>query len=204
MPAKPFNSASRPSSKEMPSQSLSGVAHGFADQDLTATGLPGDPRRHRDVAAEQVVAAAHRAAHVDPDPHSNTVVPLPLCVSLQRVLHVDAAAYRLLGLREGDHESVALAFHHMPGAFLDQLADQLVVLADQLDPGPVADPFVERGGFLDIGEQDRHPAVRGDPGQVRALHLGPIGEIFDGAAHRGAEPLLAHQVRGLPRGLDRF
>ena len=43
-----------------------------------------------------------------------------------------------------------------------------------------------------------------DPGQIRAFHLRPIGEVLDRAAHRGAETLLAHQARGLPHRLDRF
>ncbi len=95
-------------------------------------------------------------------------------------------------------------FTTCPERCLDQLANHLVVVADQLHPGPVADPFVERGGLLDVGEQNRHLAVRSDPGQVRAFHFRPVSEVFDGAAHRGAEPFLAHQVRGLPYGLDRF
>ena len=59
-----------------------GVTNGFADQDLPAIGLPGDSCRHGDVTAEQVVAAAHRSAHVDSDPNSNIVVPLALYVSV--------------------------------------------------------------------------------------------------------------------------
>ena len=49
---------------------------------VLAIGLPGDSCRHGDVTAEQVVAAAHRSAHVDSDPNSNIVVPLALYVSV--------------------------------------------------------------------------------------------------------------------------
>ena len=96
-------------------------------------------------------------------------------------------------------------FTTCPERSLTSLRTSLSCSPDQLDPGPVADPFVEREWSSSISENRiATSAVRGDPGQVRALHLGPIGEIFDRAAHRGAEPLFAHQVRGLPRRFDRL
>ncbi len=62
----------------MPSQSL------IASRTVSLTRISpppawaGDSGGHRDVSAEKVVAAAHRAAHVDSDPHPNTVAPLAL------------------------------------------------------------------------------------------------------------------------------
>src|ERR1700733_8336266 len=92
------------------------LVHGVAHQNLPAAGFGGDACRHRAVAAEQVVAAAHRAAHVDADPNSNPVAPLVLCTFVKRVLHIDTAAHRLLGVGKGNHEPVTLTFHDVPRA----------------------------------------------------------------------------------------
>ena len=83
-------------------------------------------------------------------------------------------------------------------------SDHFVVLADQPHPGAVSDAFVERGGLLDVGEQDRHIAVGCQPGQIGTFHLGPVGEVLDRRADCRAEPLLADDVGGLPHGLDRL
>src|SRR3981189_3240441 len=53
------------------------IAHHFADQNLASVRLARHACRHRDVAAEQIVTAAYRLAHVDSDPDTNTVGPLP-------------------------------------------------------------------------------------------------------------------------------
>ena len=52
-----------------------GVTDHLADENLAAVGLRGHPRRHRDIPAEQVVAAAHRLAHVDAYPDTDAVGP---------------------------------------------------------------------------------------------------------------------------------
>ena len=166
---------------------------GFAHQGLAAVGLRRDASRHRDIAAEQIVAASHRLARVDADANSNSVGPLP-----KFPLHVDAAAHRLLRFGEGDHEPVALALDDVTAMALHYAPDHLVVPADQPDPGPVPDALVERRGLLDVGEQDRHIAVGCQPGQVGPFHLGPVGKVLDRRADRGAEALLADDVGGSP------
>jgi hypothetical protein len=50
-----------------------GVEDGLADQDLAAVGCGGNPRRHRYVAPEQIIAAPHGLPRVDADAHANTV-----------------------------------------------------------------------------------------------------------------------------------
>ena len=181
----------------MSSWSLTASRTGSLTRISPPSACAGHPRRHRDVAAEQIVAAPHRLAHVDADADPNTVGPLTKCA-----LHVDTAPHRLLGLREGDHEPVALALHDVTGVLLDVAADHLVVTADQPDPRPVADALVERRRLLDVGEQDRHLAARGEPGQIGPLHLGPVGEILDRRPDRGAQAVLAQDVGGLPDRLD--
>ena len=175
------------------------VAHRLADQSLAAVGLRRHARRHRDIPAEQVVAAPHRLARVDADAH-----PDPVGAPTKCPLHVDAAPHRLLRLGEGDHEPVALALHDVTLVALHVPPDHLVVPADQPHPGPVPDALVERRGLLDVGEQDRDVAVRRQPGQVGPFHLGPVGEVLDRRGDRGAEPLLADDVGGLPHRLDRL
>src|ERR1700744_782722 len=87
-------------------QVLDRLAHWLTDQNLATVCLRCHPRRHRHVAAEQVVSASHRGTHVSTDPHPDV---LPLLGALAEVLlHADAAANSLSGVGEGDHEPVAL------------------------------------------------------------------------------------------------
>src|SRR5258705_3214755 len=51
------------------------ISHHLADQNLATVRLACHARRHCDVAAEQVVAAAYRLAHVNADPDTNAVGP---------------------------------------------------------------------------------------------------------------------------------
>src|ERR1700712_4942462 len=111
-----------------------GVAHGLADEDFATVGRRGDAGGHRDVAAEQVVTATHGLAGVDADPDFDAVGPFA-----EFALQVDAATHRLLRLREGDHEPVALALHDVTRMPLHLATHHLAVPVDEPDPCPVAD-----------------------------------------------------------------
>jgi hypothetical protein len=87
-------------------QSVHGVVNRLADQDLAAFGKPSHPRRHGDVAPEQIVATSHRRAHVHSHSHPDLIPTLGVVV--KRMLYRDAAANGLPGICEGDHEPVAL------------------------------------------------------------------------------------------------
>ena len=89
----------------MPSQSPTASRTDSLTRISPPSACRGHPRRHRDVAAEQVVAAQHRLAHVDADPHPNAVGALALVSRCMSTLHRTACS----GCGEGDHEPVALA-----------------------------------------------------------------------------------------------
>ena len=60
------------------------------------------------------------------------------------------------------------------------------------------------GRLLNAGEQEHDLAARGEPGQIRPLHLGPVGQVFDRRPDGGPQALRAQDVGGLPDGFDRL
>ena len=188
----------------MSSHVVQRLGDGLADQDLAARGQRGDPCGVGHVASEDVVVAVHHVAVVDADPDQDRGRVLA-AAAVEGLLDRDGAADRLLGRGERRHEPVALGLDHLPLVPLDGGAHHRVVASQQPHPVLVAQPFVELGRTLDVGEEDRHPAVRpGQPHQRRSLHLRPAGEVVDRAPDRTAQTLLADPVDGLPDRLDRL
>ena len=127
-----------------------GVAHRFTHQDLAAVGLP----------ATRAAIATLRPNRSSPRRTDLPMwMPIRTRMPLGRLLSARCTSTLhptgLLGLRERDHEAVALALHHITCVALHVPADQPVVSVDQPDPRPIADAFVESCRLLDIGEQDR-------------------------------------------------
>lgn len=154
-----------------------GVAYRLAHEDLAAACLSCHAGGHGHIPAEEVVAAAYRAAQMDSDADAHTGHGTG--DSADGALHLQAAAHGLLGVTEGDHEAVPLALHDMPAVCGDAPADQPVVPAEQGDPRAVAQSFVERGGTLDIGERDHDITPGGEPRQIGPFDLGPSGQVLD-------------------------
>src|ERR1700737_2849583 len=57
-------------------QAVDGIVNRLADQDLPAASKPSHPRRHGDVAPEQIVAASDRRSHVHAHSHPDLIPPL--------------------------------------------------------------------------------------------------------------------------------
>ncbi len=66
-----------------------------ADENLAACGQIRDPRCHRHIPAEQIVAPSHRRTDMRTDPHADAVIPV--AILQQRLLYRDAAAHRIVG-----------------------------------------------------------------------------------------------------------
>jgi hypothetical protein len=81
-------------------------------------------------------------------------------------LHLDSAEHRLCRIAEGDHESVALALHHVAGVVVDELVDEFVVPLEHFHPSSIPQRLVLFGGTLDVGENDHNVAVGGQPGEI--------------------------------------
>ena len=105
-------------------------------------------------------------------------------------LDLDRRADRVVGAREGDHEAVALRLDDVFAVPAGALADDPVVSAEHLQPGLVAELFVERGRVLDVGEEDRQGAVaRRELAQLGFRVLGPSGQLLERAPKDLAETL---------------
>src|SRR6267142_5659364 len=115
---------------------LERVPNRIADEDLATTGLSRYSRRHRNVEPEEVVSAPDRRAHVDAESHPDG--PPTVSAAVQSPLHLDTAEHRLCRIAEGDHESVALALHHVAAVVVDELVDEFVVPLEHFLP--ILDP----------------------------------------------------------------
>ncbi len=78
-------------------------------------------------------------------------------------------------------KSVALALDHVAAVLDDAPLDELVVLLQQLHPGPVTHQAALYSVEPSISEEehDDDAAVSGQPSQVRPFHLSPSGQILD-------------------------
>ena len=77
----------------------------------------------------------------------------------ERALDGDGAVEALLRGLEGDHEAVAHGLHFVAVVGLELLADEGVVLAQELLPRLVAEALGEHGRVFDVAEHDRDGAV---------------------------------------------
>lgn len=172
--------------------------HGVAGQDLAADGFSSHAGSERNVPAEQVSVALDRGADVHTDSHPDRTLAQEPVSDVDGVLDGHGRSDCVASGGEGHHESVALGLHDVPVVGVDRRSHQPVVRAEHLDPLHVTELVVEHGGVLDVGEQDRHPAIwSGKPGQLGLVLGGPAGEALQGRAHHDADAFLAHPGGGV-------
>jgi hypothetical protein len=134
---------------------------------------------------------------VEADPHPQWLVELRVVELRQVALHVDGAFEPAARAGVGDHEA-ALRLDLVAAVLADAVADHRVVGSECLEPAAIAEPLVERGRVLDVGEQDRHrPVGGGGAGQVGLLLLDPREHAIDHAL--APEPADQPRIRGLRR-----
>src|SRR5712675_1683386 len=150
---------------------LERVPNRIADEDLATTGLSRYSRRHRNVEPEEVVSAPDRRAHVDAESHPDG--PPAVSAAVQSPLHLDTAEHRLCRMAEGDHESVALALHHVAAVVVDELVDEFVVPLEHFHPSSIPQRLVLFGGTLDVGENDHKRGRRRPAWRDRGVRPGP-------------------------------
>ena len=76
------------------------------------------------------------------------------------VAHVERRGDGAGGVGVGGHDRVADGLHHRAAVAHGGLAQPVEMLLDQLEGVEIADPLVERGRALDVGEQERDVADR--------------------------------------------
>ena len=186
VPARPFSSSSRPSSK-------------LRARCPPAGGLGASTSETR--ISPPPAWAAIRAARITflPKKSPSSAITSPVCrpirtrrVSASRprlalregALDLDRALERLARIGEGEHEAVALALHLVALVAADLLAEDRVVLAQHLEPALVAEPLGEDRRVLDVAEEDRHGAV----GRGVGAQVGPLGlDRGDHVVDRGGD-----------------
>ena len=157
------------------------------DQDLPACRLVRDPRREGDVEPEEIASLPGHLTGVEADPHAHGRVlgKLSLC---QGPLDLDRARERGRHRLEGHHEAVALGLHDLAALSPDLAANDRVVLLEETEPGLVAQPLVERGRALDIGEHEGDGSVGGGHAlQSGTIGLRQVGEPAQRPGHHGRE-----------------
>src|SRR5262245_30504129 len=105
-----------------------GLAELLGDQDLAAQRLRRDSRGQDHVLAEVVALLGDHLARMQPHPHTQLLThAVPVALG-EGTLDVDRAVERLAGIREGEHEAVALALHLVAVMTGELLAEDCVVL----------------------------------------------------------------------------
>ena len=174
-------------------EALSGdqLMHYAGNEHFATDGMPGDTRSKVHVASEEVVAFARHLAGVKADADTH-----PFGKVRGRGLDGDGAAEAVGGALEGDHVTVAHRLHDIAMVLTDFTFDEGVVLAEELHPLRVTEPFVQRRGVLDVGEEEGDGAIgRGLRTQVGLLGLEGGVQRDDGRVHvvggrcPGGEPL---------------
>ena len=121
---------------------------------------------------------------MQPHPDTNWLGSARVDPRGQRALDGDRALDSVARARERDHEAVALRLHLEAAVHPHLVPHDLVVLAQELEEGLVAEPLVQLRRTLDVAEQDRDSAVRGRV----AAQVGPL--------------LLDHRRDGVDRAAD--
>ena len=113
------------------------VPRGLRDEDLARARRRADPGGQVHHAAEEVAAFLDRLAGVDANADGDAGPRLVPVRRAQGVLDRDRAQDRAARGREGDHEAVALGLDDLAAERLDLLADDGVVLLEDLVRGRV-------------------------------------------------------------------
>ena len=151
------------------------VARRLRDEDLTRARRRTDAGSQVHRPPEEVAAFLDRLAGVDADADGDPgprLVPIRLA---QGQLDRDRADDRAFRGREGDHEAVALGLHDLAAERLDLLADDRVVLLENLERGLVAVLVGVLREAPDVAEEEGDGGVElprhrgGGLGRVRLL-----------------------------------
>src|SRR5690349_6236482 len=118
---------------------------------LAAARLRRDAGGHHHVAPEEVVALTDRLAGVKPHADPDLLAAL-VCAPRQRPLDAHRALHRRARVGEHDHEAVARRLHLEAAVQAHAVADDRVVLAQHLEPAPVAQALVDLRRALDVAE----------------------------------------------------
>jgi hypothetical protein len=138
-------------------QLLAGVLVGLGelpdharDEDLATTRQVGDTRGLDDGPAVEVVLADRRLAGVDAHAHAD----VRRGFQGQGALDVNRTAQRRAGARERQQMPVAQRLDQRAAMLGDAGRQHRLVLGEALQPAGLSDALEQRGGALDIGEQD--------------------------------------------------
>ena len=143
-----------------PVNQVAGVARGGRrTQHLAAVRRRGDPRRAVHLRGGVLAAARVREAGVQAHPDQRAGLRYRPCVVGQCPLRLGARGQRVARVRERDEQRVALAEQGGTAAGGQRATQQPAVLGEHAAVPGTEHPR-QPGGALDVGEQERHQAVR--------------------------------------------
>jgi hypothetical protein len=114
---------------------------------------PADAGSTMDREAEIPLLRRRRLARVDSDPHPHVRAVRPPMAG-QRPLNRDRCRHRISGAAEGDEERVALRVDHLAPMRGEDLAEQPLLVGQELAVPSPAQPFQQPGRALDVREQE--------------------------------------------------
>ena len=130
----------------------------LGEEDAAARGRAAETRGADDVEAVVALLADRRLAGVEAHAHAD-VHPLRPRVRRVRALRLDRGRDRVARAREGEEERVALRVDLDAAAVAERLAHEPPVVGEHVAV-PVAEPLHQRGGALDVAEDEGDGAGR--------------------------------------------
>ena len=119
---------------------------------LASVGATGDPSATIDRAAEIVAVAQRCGAGVQPDAHPQLHAH---CRVEHRPLDLERGGDSIVGRGERNGEAVARSGEDVAIVGVDDGADPSIVFGESVGHR-IGEPIPERGGSLDVSEQERH------------------------------------------------
>ena len=164
------------------------VDHRPGDVDLLRGRQALNPRRDVDGLAEIILPLVEHHRETRPFVNADLdheIVGAALGIErVHRRAHPQARDERMLGPDEGRHHGVADRLHHRALLRGDDLEQRAEMRAHQIERGEIADPFVQRGGALEVGEQERQ---RGDLQPLIDVEVVGLEDVAEGLV--GQHPL---------------
>ena len=97
---------------------------------------------------------------MDADLQQQVVAVALLVEPAHGLAHAQRRRHRAVRSRKRRHDGVADRLHDRPGLCGHDLVEHAEMLPDQIERSEIADPFVELGRALEVGEQGARHGVR--------------------------------------------
>ena len=164
--------------------STTGLVAKIARDDGEALHARGDVHGLAEIVLPVVQRDREARPLVDADLEQQILVAALRVERAHRLAHAQRRRHRAVGRREGRHHRVADRLHHRAGLGRDDLVQHAEMRAHEVVGDEIADPLVELGRALEVGEQE------GEAGDLQPLiDVERVGAVDVAEGLVGEQPL---------------